>query len=94
MATVKYPQFLTDENLSFVQKLCAGIQMDAVCINIYTKDHVIFYLHGQNAEVAHNDLQQVEWSDGLKVYKVLNHGEPIPIKNMSQYRAEKMEKIK
>jgi len=88
--SVKYSNLLTDENLRFAQKLASSENVDCVAINTYSKDTVVFYKNGVNIELIHSDLQRIEnWVGGLIVYKILGQGQPIPEKQMSEYRQAK-----
>ena len=87
---IKHTNFLTPENLQFVQKLASAQNIDCVAVNTYSKDTVVFYQNGVNIEIVHKDLQRIEnWAGGLIVYKILGQGQPIQEKQISEYRAAK-----
>jgi hypothetical protein len=94
--SVKYQNFLTIENAAFCQKLAASENVDIVGINTDTKNTIICYRNGVNVPILNDNLQRVDnWVGGLIVYKILNQGEPIPEKLMSEYRKAKAnEKLK
>ena len=95
IGSVKYQNFLTDENLRFCQKIAAEKGLDVVAVNVNTKNGVAFFKNKQNIYVADENLQLVPfWIGGKIVYTILNQGEPVPVKLINEYRQAKGELLK
>lgn len=87
---MRNPFFLTDENAAFVQRFEAEQNLQAVAVKTATKNHVIFYQHGINQTVQHENLEFVpNWLGGLIVYKIINIGEQIVLQP-NEYRNSKI----
>jgi hypothetical protein len=81
--------FLTDENATFVQKLCAEKGLNAVAIKVETKNICIFFEGGKDVVPEHENIEPINILGGRTACKIVGIGEQIT-PSKSEYRNAKI----